>query len=67
MDCVGETLGAMGIFVFEIISTGRVSSFADVAVESFINSCVSFVLNLILLHSVFTVLSSTSTLSSERI
>lgn len=80
-SCVGESLDATGVFVSETMMFGaRILFFADVMFASFVNSCVSFVLILILLHSfdfivllssVFsirdTVEEQSSTWSSERI
>lgn len=81
--CVGNSLGAMGVFVFGTIMSGvRAISFGDAMLASFIRSCASLALNLMPLHSsgFITLVSSaffsardtvdgqsSSTLSSERI
>lgn len=66
-SCIDESLGAMGVFVSEtMIFDARISFFADVTFESLVNSCVSFVLILILLHSLDFIVLSSSVLFSIR-
>jgi len=64
---IGESLGAMGVFVSETMMFGaRILFFAELTFESLVNSCVSFVLILILLHSFDFIGLSSSVLFSIR-